>query len=245
MILIDEKKFTEMIRKASELENQDDMRKFVLFMKEATQVDHFMFVTMPADFSSMIDIFSTYPAEWFASYTSQSDINNRDPLLRHLQRLKPVVWSDMKNLKEDEQWFMDLRLKHGIGPNGLTIPMRSSDNKVSVLSVSQKDISPEDWIKKMSVFRREFEEIGEILHSAYLKTLGITPPAVDLSPRGLDCLKLKGRGLNEDEIAHILGISSKSVKNHLNVAKERLKAANTEQALVTAIHMKLLPLTLA
>jgi DNA-binding CsgD family transcriptional regulator len=242
MILIDDKKFTEMIQKASELVNQDDLRKFVVFMKEATQVDHFMFVAMTADFSSIIDVFSTYPAEWVSAYSAQSNINNRDPLLRNLQRLKPVVWSDMKNLKEDEQWFMDLRLKHGIGPNGLTIPMRSSDNQVSVLSVSQKNITAEDWIKKVSVFRREFEEIGEILHSAYLRTLGITPPAVDLSPRNLDCLKLKGRGLNEDEIAHILGISSKSVKNHLNVAKDRLKAANTEQALVTAIHMKLISL---
>ncbi len=242
MILIDEKKFTEMIRKASELNSQDDMRKFVFFMKEATTVDHFMFATMEPDFAGVIDIFSTYPPELIEIFKNQPNYAQRDPVLRNLRRLKPVVWSDMKSLTADEQWFMDHRIKYGIGPNGLTIPMRSSDNKFSKLSVSQKDISAEDWIKKVSVLRREFQELGEILHSAYLRMLGIVPPSVKLSPRNLACLKLRGRGMNEDEIAHLLGISSKSVKNHLKVAQEILKATNTEQALVTAIHMKLISL---
>jgi DNA-binding CsgD family transcriptional regulator len=240
MILIDEKKFTELLRKASELRTQEHIRTFVYLMKEATQVDHFMFAPMASDFSEVVEMFSTYPAEWIEEYRNEKNIAQRDPLLRNIQRLKPVVWTDMKDLNSDEQWFMDLRSKYGIGPHGMTIPIRSSDNKTSVLSVSMRGISESDWTKKLAILRKEFEEIGEILHSAYLKSLGIVPPSVDLSPRNLDCLKMKGSGLNEEEIAHILGISTWSVKNHLKVAKDRLKAANTEQALATAIHMKLI-----
>lgn len=240
MNLIDEKKFTELIRKASELRTHEDMRQFVVLMKEAFGLDHFMFATMASDFSAVTDIFSTYPAGWIDEYLQQVDIQRRDPVLRHLQRLKPVIWADIKDMKPEEQWFMDLRLRYGIGPNGLTIPIKSSDDKTSVLSVSQNNISPEEWIKKLSVLRKEFVEIGEILHSTYLKTLGIIPPAVDLSRRIIACMKMKGSGMNEEEIALILGISSKSVKNHLKVARERLRATNNEQALATAIHMKLI-----
>lgn len=240
MILIDEKKFTELIRKASELRDRADMRTFVMLMKEAFGLDHFLFVTMAPDFATVHEVFSTYPQAWIDAYTAEDNIAKRDPLLLRLQRLKPVIWSDMKDLSDDERWFMDLRTQHGIGPNGLTMPFRSSDNQLSVLSVSQNNISAEDWIKKVSILRKEFIEIGEILHSSYLKMQGITPPAVVLSPRILACLKMKGSGLNEEAIAKFLGISVKSVKNHLEVARERLQASNNEQALATAYHMKLI-----
>ncbi len=48
--------------------------------------------------------------------------------------------------------------------------------------------------------------------------------------------------MNEAEIAQMLEISEKSVKNHLKTARTRLNARNNEQAISYALKLKMLQL---
>lgn len=65
-------------------------------------------------------------------------------------------------------------------------------------------------------------------------------PAPTLSPRERDCLLALARGLRLQAVAGELGLSVKTVDNHIAAAKRRLGAATREQAVALAIARGLL-----
>lgn len=65
-----------------------------------------------------------------------------------------------------------------------------------------------------------------------------TAPA--LSPRERDCLLALARGQRLQAVAEDLGLSVKTVDNHIAAAKRRLGAATREQAVAIAIARGLL-----
>jgi LuxR family quorum sensing-dependent transcriptional regulator len=60
-------------------------------------------------------------------------------------------------------------------------------------------------------------------------------PAVDLSPRELQCLQWASRGKTDSEIGVILGISARTARFHIENAKRKLGAATRVQAVAEAM----------
>jgi DNA-binding CsgD family transcriptional regulator len=56
-----------------------------------------------------------------------------------------------------------------------------------------------------------------------------------LSARELDCLKWTAAGKTAWEASIILGISERTVRFHLNAAREKLNCATTTQAVAKAV----------
>ena len=71
---------------------------------------------------------------------------------------------------------------------------------------------------------------------------GAHPPAVSfaLSGRELNVLGLVARGLSNKQIASKLGISDKTVRNHLSRIFRKLDAGNRTQAVMNAMRSGLL-----
>ena len=61
-----------------------------------------------------------------------------------------------------------------------------------------------------------------------------------LSPRQIECLRLAALGLTSVEIAAALGLSSRTVDQHVGDACERLKVRNRVQAVAWAFELGLL-----
>jgi LuxR family transcriptional regulator of spore coat protein len=61
-----------------------------------------------------------------------------------------------------------------------------------------------------------------------------------LSPRQLDCLRLAAQGRNSTEIASLLGISPRTVDQHIAEACERLKVRNRTQAVARVVKLRLI-----
>ena len=60
-------------------------------------------------------------------------------------------------------------------------------------------------------------------------------PAVDVSPRELQCLQWASRGKTDSEIGVILGISARTARFHIENAKRKLGAATRVQAVAEAM----------
>lgn len=73
---------------------------------------------------------------------------------------------------------------------------------------------------------------------------GHTPkgPDADLSKRELHVLKQVAGGLSNKQIARLLGISEKTVRNHLSRTFSKLRAANRTEAVLNAMRIGLLVL---
>jgi DNA-binding CsgD family transcriptional regulator len=242
MILIEEKKYLELLQQARQLDTPEKSLRFVSLMKEAYGFDHVSFATYDESTDQYIRVSGTYPKDWIDFYRSVENREKIDPILRHFKRHKPFLWADMHDMSPAEKLLMTTSYRFGVGPNGFTIPFRSSDGHTSLLSATQNNISPDDWRKKVSVLKSDLIDVGKILHAALLTRIGVRPPSIELSERSIACLKLKGCGMNEEQIAHTLRISTRSVKNHLKTARDALGTRNNEQAITFAFKLRFIPL---
>ena len=72
------------------------------------------------------------------------------------------------------------------------------------------------------------------------RLIATDPPVTDLSPRQQDILAGITRGLSNDDIAQLLGISVQRVKDHTNVIFQKIGAANRAEAVAIALRKHLL-----
>jgi two-component system, NarL family, response regulator len=96
------------------------------------------------------------------------------------------------------------------------------------IGYADKDITPDDMVKR-------------ILAASSSSRRQRTAPA-DLSERELHVLNHVAIGLSNKQIARRLGISEKTVRNHLSRVFNKLRAANRTEAVLNAMRMDLLAL---
>ena len=72
------------------------------------------------------------------------------------------------------------------------------------------------------------------------RLIATDPPVADLSPRQQDILAAITRGLSNDDIAVLLGISVPRVKEHANAIFQKIGAANRAEAVAIALRKHLL-----
>lgn len=73
-----------------------------------------------------------------------------------------------------------------------------------------------------------------------VRQLKSAPPGIDLTPRQIEILGYVAKGLNNAEIADMLGIGRDCVKVHLRVAFTRLNATTRAEAVAIALKERLL-----
>lgn len=84
------------------------------------------------------------------------------------------------------------------------------------------------------------EVIASILDVRSARASHRRPVGVELSVRELSVVQQVGGGLSNKQIARRLGISEKTVRNHLNRAFGKLGATNRTEAVIIALHAGLL-----
>lgn len=87
----------------------------------------------------------------------------------------------------------------------------------------------------------EIKILGEYFHSHMLRRNGIdTSEALVVSARELDCLRWVAAGKSAWEASIILGISERTVRFHLNSAREKLNCTTTTQAVAKVVAQQLI-----
>lgn len=126
------------------------------------------------------------------------------------------------------------------GVRGLALPLRTRGQEIALLGIAA-EMPDEEWLRHKKTGMRDVKVLGDYFHSHVLRINGYNAESDMLvSARELDCLKWTAAGKTAWEASVILGISERTVRFHLNAAREKLKCATTTQAVAKAIGYQLI-----
>ena len=122
----------------------------------------------------------------------------------------------------------------------LSFPLRTLGGESALLCVGAV-MQPEDWARQVQLLQRDFQILGNYFHQHIMRIYGHDASTeILVSARELDCLKWMAAGKTAWEASVILGISERTVRFHLNAAREKLNCLTTTQAVAKAVSQQLI-----
>lgn len=124
------------------------------------------------------------------------------------------------------------------GAGAMQLTSRRGEFAVLGFGCASGGSDPEDPIAPEPT---ELKILGEYFHCHMLRRNGVdTSEALVVSARELDCLRWVAAGKSAWEASIILGISERTVRFHLNSAREKLNCTTTTQAVAKAVAQQLI-----
>jgi DNA-binding CsgD family transcriptional regulator len=121
----------------------------------------------------------------------------------------------------------------------LAMPLTGYHGEAAAIVVRAED-GMDDWPAQKATIAREFRALGQYFHQHMLRIFGRgNEKAIIVSAREIDCLKWMAAGKTAWEVSAILGISERTVRFHLNAAREKLQCTTTTQAVAKAVSQQL------
>jgi DNA-binding CsgD family transcriptional regulator len=226
--------------------NSDPLAEILKSVAAEMGLSHIVQLRVASKRSEEVAIFgsvNTYSKEWQERYFLKQ-YSKIDPALRFGQQATaPFDWAVLK--RDDaavENFFVDA-VRHGVGMNGLSIPVRSRKNSLSLVSFTS-DLAREDWEAFKASNMGNLQQLAVLIESAdsvdtERKRLSGRP--VQLSQREEQCLVWAARGRTHQEIAKILDLTPGSVKTHLDSARRKLQCTNLTHAVGVAVAAGIIP----
>jgi DNA-binding CsgD family transcriptional regulator len=141
------------------------------------------------------------------------------------------IWKEVQELPQSQ-------------PNqrGMTFPLQQRTGELAVVGIRTR-IEPDKWTSQRELLVREVRILANYFHGHTLRMNGFNSDQdLLVSARELDCLKWTAAGKTAWEASVILGITERTVRFHLNAAREKLKCATTTQAVAKAVAQQLIDL---
>jgi DNA-binding CsgD family transcriptional regulator len=152
---------------------------------------------------------------------------------------QPLDWSELPFTAEATTL---LRLANGPAADRrlLSVPLCAPVGEQSLICVAATP-QDESWEERRDTLLREFHVLGNYFHHHILRIYGHDAAKdILMSARELDCLKWVAAGKTAWEASVILGISERTVRFHLNAAREKLDCSTTTQAVAKAVSQQLI-----
>ncbi|WP_256578725.1 PA1136 family autoinducer-binding transcriptional regulator [Pseudomonas sp. B28(2017)] len=152
------------------------------------------------------------------------------PVTRHiLEAREPFFWT--KTQCENGGSYRVVRRPVGLGPHGLQIPVFGPLGLEGAMSLGGKQIDSSPEVRLV---------LGIVATAAFFSARRLLEaPSNDvvrqLSGREREVLTWTAAGRRQADIASALGLSERTVENHLRAARRRLGVATTAQAIKIAI----------
>ena len=123
----------------------------------------------------MLTVKVTYPFRWQATYFLRQ-YGSIDPVVTHGKKaVQPFDWEDQRTDDPGVRQFFEDAVRHGVGQNGYSIPVRPDpDADFSVVSFSSNH-SKEEWLRFKAENVVRMAELANLIHAAAQKDL--KPPA--------------------------------------------------------------------
>lgn len=190
-------------------------------------------------------LISSYPRAWTSHYFDEG-YEQVDPVVDLSRKNRQVfVWDGVaasKGRSARERRFFDDAGVFGIR-KGLTVPIAGGFGRVAAftLATDERSAAPDPQTDDWKAF---VQLIGLTYHAHVDARLGAPSAPVKANPltqRSRECLAWTARGKTMDDIAGILGVSSRVVKFHLDNARRSLEAETLAHAVGIALRRGLLP----
>jgi LuxR family transcriptional regulator, quorum-sensing system regulator CinR len=224
------------------IDETQDVEAAIARLRDVLDVEHLVYHSSKLGVSPSIDpyIRLTYPASWIKQYLQMGYVDI-DPVLREgFTRTLPFDWSELQVTTEAEGAFLMDALAHGVGPYGISIPVRSKHGHRGLFSVSFAR-SPEEWAVYKAKRLDALVAIANRVHQRVIRDVfGEDHP--HLTSREVECLRLTALGKDAGDIALILGISPHTARDYLKSARFKLDCVTSAQAVTKAVKLGLLVL---
>lgn len=222
------------------IDSYDDIDEALARIAPLIGVDHVVYHSskLGARPSSDPYIRLTYPAVWIKRYLQRGYVDV-DPVLKQgFKRTLPFDWSELRIETPEEMEFFHDALAHGVGPHGLSIPVRSKQGHRGLFSVSST-ASQSDWAMTRERRLSTMIEIANRLHRRVVSEI-FGEDAPHLTDRELECLQWVALGKDTGDIAQILNISHHTTRDYLKSVRFKLDCVTTAQAVNKAVHLGLM-----
>ena len=151
----------------------------------------------------------------------------------------PLDWSELPDTPDTQKLLSHVGNER-MGRQVLSLPLRSIVGETAVFFVGS-ELASEEWQNQKKTILREFQVLASYFHQHILRIYGNDAESQMLvSARELDCLKWVAAGKTAWEASVILGISERTVRFHLNAAREKLNCMTTTQAVAKAVSQQLI-----
>jgi DNA-binding CsgD family transcriptional regulator len=198
--------------------------------------DYFIYaLRIPKNFAdSELIIVNGYPEVWTEHYLEHA-YYNVDPIMAYCAKnVLPIQWHDLVlPQKSAEKQMMDDAHKFGL-QTGISMPIHSPRGEFGILSFALNDSSSmsHEIIRNALPY---IQLLAGYLHEALRYVSGLDDNINrPLSHRESECLKWAADGKAAWEIAHILGISERTVNFHVNNTMQKLEVSNRQHAVAKA-----------
>ena len=223
--------------------NEQDLEHTLRAIAADIGMAHIAYMRFAPDKSSDASLLTgarTYSFQWQTRYFLKQYILI-DPVLAHGSKaILPFDWEELPRDDPAIRAFFADAVSHGVGCNGISVPVRNRRGVYSVVSFTSNH-SRADWeiFKKNNMVKLQL--ISVLIDSAASVNLKLSSPAVKLSKREEQCLIWAARGKTYQDISDILNISFGSVKSYLDTARHKLNCANLTHAVGVAIATGVIP----
>jgi DNA-binding CsgD family transcriptional regulator len=224
-------------------EKAEDLADFVRTIVNSVKIKHVACLRFAYNKSEDVTLLSglfTYSKNWQIHY-----------FVKRYQLVDPIVvvgrtaaepfdWQSLRKLSPEVSSFFADASEHGVGANGITIPVRNRHNGFSLVSLTS-DLPDLEW----EAFRQEnIKKLGVLavlIDSAAGISARLPADEVRLSMREEQSLAWAARGKTVQETADIMDVAYGSVRTYLDTARAKLKCINVTHAVAVAIATGLIP----
>jgi len=191
--------------------------------------------------TSLLTAVVTYSREWQARYFLKQYVLVDPVIVFGRTAVCPFDWQDLTFSEPAAALFADAE-KFGVGRNGLSIPIRTRPNVISLVSYSS-DMPRDEWEEFKLKYMADLQLLSLLIDSAARLGSKLQPLSTTLSRREEQCLIWAARGKTYHEIAEILDLTFGSVKTYLDTARHKLRCMNLTHAAAFAVATGVIPPT--
>jgi DNA-binding CsgD family transcriptional regulator len=223
--------------------NEQDLEQTLRAIAADIGMAHIAYMRFAPDKSSDASLLTgarTYSVQWQTRYFLKQYILIDPVLAQGSKAVLPFDWEELSRDDPAIQAFFTDAVNHGVGCNGISVPVRNRRGAYSVVSFTSNH-SKTEWavFKKNNMVKLQL--ISVLIDSAASVNLKLSSPPVKLSKREEQCLIWAARGKTYQDISDILNISFGSVKSYLDTARHKLNCANLTHAVGVAIATGVIP----
>ncbi|AVX03683.1 helix-turn-helix transcriptional regulator [Maritalea myrionectae] len=182
---------------------------------------------------------TTYPKKWVKRYL-ECDYVSIDPVIKLArEHTRPFYWSECASDDADIKEFFDDAKAHGLGEQGLTIPIHGAKADKAMFSVAS-DLGVDEWQGFCAQHMGNLILFSLQYHMATIDVRGALLNRPKLKYREVEILYWIAEGKTAWETSRILDISEKTVEHGLKQIRSKFNATNTTHAVSLAFRFGIL-----
>ncbi len=212
----------------------EDLQASIEKLRDAFGVDHMIYHWV--DSAGEQYGCGTYDDKWVQRYLVKQYLRVDPVVVGCFQRFHPVDWKRLDWSSKPARSFLADALKHGVGNQGYSIPIRGPNGQFALFTVNH-NASDGEWVQFTETHGRDLILIAHFFNRKALEfEPGRQPePARSLSPREVDAMTLLAMGYSRAQVADTLSISEHTLRVYIESARFKLGALNTTHAIARAL----------